>query len=61
MIKRLAREEWVGEKPKSVIGDGLSRQDVGERQKGNGVEQVDEKVVEGVVKGLPDWGFMLGR
>jgi len=61
VIKRLAREEWVGEKPKSVIGDGLSRQDVGERQKGNGVEQVDEKVVEGVVKGLPDWGFMLGR
>jgi len=61
VIKRLAREEWVGEKPKSVIGNGLSRQDVGERQKGNGVEQVDEKVVEGVVKGLPDWGFMLGR
>lgn len=65
IIKRLRREEWVGEKP--VIGSQVNG--VRDANRNNhpatvgrgqgGADEVDEKVVQEVVKGLPDWEFML--
>jgi len=53
VIKRLRREEWVGERPV------VSNRHVGEQKEKIRANEVDERVVEKVVGGLPDWGFML--
>ena len=56
-VRRLRREEWVGERPgERKVEVGLGRGEVGA---GKSVEEVDQDAVRRVVDGLPDWGYLL--
>jgi len=52
-VKRLRREEWVGERPGEK---GMGRSGTG---LGHGEGEVDQAAVQRVVDGLPDWGYLL--